>query len=168
MQESTHSHCCCRRCLHWNPARALLIQMHVRVHTLMLPPLIALEPMLMHCRYGCMQEFTLSCCRRRLHWSSRSCIADTDVRRSLMLSYCCRCSHWSLARALPIQMHAGVHTFVLPSPITLELTLVYSRYGCMQEFNALILPSPFLHWSLACVPPIQMYSTPQVSHTTAE
>ena len=31
---------------------------------------------------------------------------------------------------------------MLPLPITLELTLVYSRYGCMQEFNALILPEP--------------------------
>jgi len=64
------------------------------------------------------------------------------------------------------QMHAGVHTLMLlllslftlePSscpantdacrshtpmlllPITLELTLVYCRYGCMQEFYTLIL-----------------------------
>ena len=43
-----------------------------------------------------------------------------------MLSYCRRCLHWSLARALTIQMHAGVHTLVLLSLITLELTLVYS------------------------------------------
>jgi len=86
---------------------------------------------------------TLPCCCCRLHWSSRLYIADTGVRRSFILSYCYRCSHLSLARALPIRMHAGVHTLLLPSPITLELMLVYSRYGCTQESHALILPSPF-------------------------
>ena len=89
---------------------------------------------------------TLPCCRCQLHWSSRLCIADTGVRRSFILSYCYRRSHLSLARALPIRMHAGVHTLVPPSPITLELMLVYSRYGrygCTQEYHALILPSPF-------------------------
>jgi len=40
-------------------------------------------------------------------------------------------------------MHAGVHTLVLPSPITLELTLVYSQYRCTQESHALVLPSLF-------------------------
>jgi len=28
-------------------------------------------------------------------------------------------------------------------PITLELTLVYCRYGCTQEFYTLVLLSPF-------------------------
>jgi len=32
---------------------------------------------------------------------------------------------------------------MLPLPITLELTLVYCRYGCTQEFYTLVLPSPF-------------------------
>ena len=84
-----------------------------------------------------------------------------------MLSYCRRRSHWSLARALTTGMHAEVHTLVLLSPITLELTLVYSRYGCMQEFNALMLPSPITLEPSSCTP-TQMYSTLQVLPTTAE
>jgi len=32
---------------------------------------------------------------------------------------------------------------MLPLPITLELTLVYCRYGCTQEFYTLVLPLPF-------------------------
>jgi len=132
---------------------------------------------------------TLPCCRCQLRWSSRLCIVDTGVRRSFILSYCCRRSHLSLARALPIRMHAGVHTLVLPSPITLELMLVYSRYGCTQESHALILPSPFTLEPSSCtddtdarrsshscaavadytgaharVQPIQMYAGVQCSH----
>ena len=132
---------------------------------------------------------TLPCCCCQLRWSSRLCIADTGVRRSFILSYCCRRSHLSLARALPIRMHAGVHTLVLPSPITLELMLVYSRYGCTQESHALILPSPFTLEPSSCtddtdarrsshscaavadytgaharVQPIQMYAGVQCSH----
>ena len=64
------------------------------------------------------------------------CIADTGVRRSFILSY--RRSHLSLARALPIRMHAGVHTLVLPSPITLELMLVYALEpsSCTADMDA--------------------------------
>ena len=32
---------------------------------------------------------------------------------------------------------------MLPLPITLELTVVYCRYGCTQEFYTLVLLSPF-------------------------
>ena len=91
----------------------------------MLPLPITLELTLVYCRYRCAQEFILSYCRHR--------------------------SHLSLARALPIRMHAGVHTLVLPSPITLELSSCTANTDVCRSLM-LSYCRCLLHWSLARVP----------------